>query len=141
VQRLGTVRCLLKSNDVLDLPGHVIATFLQLHYSLAAVASLPTLLLGHLNQTVSLLVLWAFSLSVEFAVAQYADLCVACAASCVLSTVCRIHFDLGWLDPLATSLCRAVKAVTGGVLLEFFVPKDFELVVEQPVGILEGNVL
>lgn len=55
--------------DALDLPGHVIATFLELYYSLAAVASLPALLLGHLNQTISLFVLGAFALGVEFAVA------------------------------------------------------------------------
>lgn len=125
----------------MNLPSHVIAALFEFHYSLAAVASLPALLFGHLDDSVGLLVLGAFALGVELAVAQYADLGVACAASCVLAAIGGVHLDLGGLDPLAASLCWAVQAVSGCVLLELSVPKDFELVIEQPVGILQGNVL
>jgi hypothetical protein len=98
----------LYASDVVNVPGHVIATFLQLDYSLAAVASLPALLLGHLYQAVGLLVLGAFALRVELAVAEYADLGVARAAACVLASVCRVHLDLGRFDPLATPFRGAV---------------------------------
>jgi len=74
--------------------SHVIATLLELDHCLAAVASLPTLFLGHLDDAVGLLILWTFPFRVEFTVAQYADLGAACAASCVLSAVGGIHFDL-----------------------------------------------
>ena len=54
---------------MMDIPGHVIAAFFELYYCLAAVASLPALLLGQLDQAIRLLVLWAFPLRVELAVA------------------------------------------------------------------------
>ena len=108
----------------------MIAALFQFYYSLAAVASLPALLFGHFYNAVGLLILGAFALGVEFGIAQYADLGVACAASCVLAAICGIHLDLGWLDPLATSLCWAVEAVSGSVLLELSVPEHFKLVVE-----------
>ena len=116
--------------NALNLPSHVIAALFEFNYSLAAVASLPALLFGHLDDTVGLLVLGAFALGVEFTIAKHTDLGVACAASCVLAAICGIHLDLGWLDPLSTSLCWAVETVSGGVLLELSVPEYFELVIE-----------
>jgi len=56
-------------SDMSHLPGHVIAALLQLDHSLAAVASLPTLFLGHFDDAVGLLILWTFPLRVEFTVA------------------------------------------------------------------------
>jgi hypothetical protein len=102
---------------------------------------LPALLLGHLHKAVGLLVLGTFSLGVELAVAEYAHLGVARAAACVLAAVRRVHLDLGRLDPLAASLGRTVQSVGSGVLLKLLVPLDLELVIEESVGILQGDVL
>ena len=56
------------AND--DLPGHVIAAFLELDHGAAAVAALPALLLGFFDQSVCFLIFGAVSPHVPFAIAE-----------------------------------------------------------------------
>jgi hypothetical protein len=90
------------------LPGHMVTALLQLYHGLAAVAPLPALLLRHLHDSVGLFILWTFPFGVEFTVAKYTDFCLAMAASCILSSVCRVHLYPRWLNPLATSFGGAI---------------------------------
>jgi hypothetical protein len=113
-----------------DLPSHVVTAFLQLHHSLATVASLPPLLFRHLDQTVGLLILWTLPSTVKLAVAEYAHFSVALAATSILSLGGQIHTNLGRLDPLATTSCGAIESVFCGIFLIFFVPERFEFVVK-----------
>lgn len=59
------------SSEARDLPSHVVAALLQFHHSLAAVASLPALLLRHRYQTIGLLILWTLSSCMKLAVAKH----------------------------------------------------------------------
>lgn len=120
---------------------HVVAALLQLYHSSAVVASLPPLILGHLNETVRLLVPGALSSRMELAVAEDAHLCVASTTAGILPTVRKIHTDLCWLDPFTASLAGAVETVLRCVFLVFLVPESLKLVVEQPVYVFQGYML
>jgi hypothetical protein len=108
----------------------MITTLFQLYNGLAAVASLPALLLCHLYKSIRLFVLWTFPLRMEFTVAKHAYLGSACSAAGVLSASHRVNANLRGLDPLAASFAGTVQAVGGGVLLIFPVPEVLEFVVK-----------
>jgi hypothetical protein len=127
--------------SVVDLPSHVVTSFLQLDHSFATVASLPPLLFRHLNQTIGLLILWTLASTVELAVAEYTHFGVASAATGVFSLGGQIYANLGWLDPFTTAPCRAVESILGGVFLVFFVPEGLELVVEESIGVFQRNMV
>lgn len=120
--------------------SHVVAAFLKLNHSLAAVASLPALVFCHLDQTIRLLILGALLPSVELAVAQDAYLGLATTATRILHAVCQVHPNLARLDPFSTSLSRTVESVSGRVLLIFLVPQLLELVVEEALDVSERDV-
>jgi hypothetical protein len=119
----------------------VVAPFFQLNYSLAVVALLPALFLGHLLQTIRLLVLWTLALGVELFIAQHAHLRRTCPTASIFPPIRHVHANFGRLDPLTASSRRAVQPVCRSVFLILLVPQDLELVVEQAIGVFERNVL
>lgn len=119
----------------------MVAALLQLYHSFAVVTSLPPLVLGHLDETVRLLVPGAFSSRMEFAVAEDAHLCIASTTTGILASVGQIHANFGRLDPFTTPLIWAVEAVLRGIFLIFLIPKPLEFVVEQPIYVFQGYVL
>lgn len=118
----------------------MVAAFLKLNHSLAAVASLPTLVFCHLDETICLLILGTLLPSVELAVAQDAYLGLATTATRIFHAVRQVHPYLPRLDPLSTSLSRTVESISGRVLLIFLVPQLLELVVEEAFDVPERDV-
>jgi hypothetical protein len=124
-----------------DLPCHVVTSFLQFNHSLAAVASLPTLFLRHLDHAVGLLVLWTLAPTVKLAIAEYANFGIAPTTTSVFSLSSQIYTYLGWLNPLATAPRRTVEPILRGVFLIFFVPERLEFVVKEPLGVFKRNMI
>lgn len=120
--------------------SHVVAAFIELNHGLAAVASLPALLLCHLYKTVRLVVFGTFPPSVELGVAQHTHPGLATSTACIFSAVRQVHSYLPRFYPFATALIRAVKPISCSVLLIFLVPQFLELVVEESLDILQGDM-
>lgn len=119
----------------------MVAALFELDDSLAVVAPLPALFLGHLHQTICLFILGTLSSGVEPVVAQDAYLCVTSSAAGILHTVGQVHTDLGGFDPFSTILGWAVQSVGRGVFLILFVPQLLELVVEKTLYISQGYMI
>ena len=54
--------------DVGNLPGHVVAAFLQLNHGSTVIASLPTCLLRSFKKSIRFLVFWTFLGAVPFTI-------------------------------------------------------------------------
>jgi hypothetical protein len=119
----------------------VVASFFQLHHSLAIVAPLPPLLLGHLDQTGGLVVLRTFPSGVINATTTDTCFGVAPTTSSILSSSGHINSDLTWLDPLTAAFSRAVQVLCSSILFEFLVPKPLELIIEQTINVFQWNML
>jgi hypothetical protein len=122
-----------------DLPGHMIAAFLQLHHSLALVAPLPALLFRLFEELIRLLVLWALPREMPPAVAGATDLGLAAAAPTDLSAVFPV--DVFRLDPFSAPLGWTVEPVPSRELCKLLVPGLLEGVVEQSVDMLKRDVV
>lgn len=127
------------TNTASGLPSHVVAPFLELNHSLAIIASLPTLLLRHLYQTLGPFVLWTFSSCVKLTVAQNTDLGTALATTGIFSPSSQIDADLTGFDPLTAALCRTVEVLGSGVLFKLLVPKSLESVIEQAINVFQRD--
>ena len=107
---------------------HMVAPFLELDHSGAIEASLQAFLFGNLNKHLGGKVFGTFSRRVHFVVASTAYPCAAPLTFSHLTSV--LESDVIRLDPFATMTGRAVDTISGSVLLEFPVPRLFELLVE-----------
>lgn len=119
--------------------GHVVATLLKFNHSPAVVAALPTLFFSQIYKPLSLWVFGTVAAGVQFIVAQSADLGLASGTAPIFASMELVHVSR--LDPLAAALGRTVDAVLCGILLIFGVPHDLELIVEEMVDVLQGDVV
>lgn len=71
----------------------MVTALFQLYYSLATVASLPTLFFCHFYQAIGFLVLGTFPSCMEFTATEDAYFCLARATSCVLTAIRKIRAD------------------------------------------------
>lgn len=108
----------------------MVTSFLQLNHSLAVVASLPALLLGHLHHTSGVVVLWTFPSCVVLAVTTNTYFGVASTTPTIFSSGSHIDLDLAWLDPFTAAFRRAIKVFRSGVLFELLVPEPLEFIIE-----------
>lgn len=108
----------------------MITSFLQLNYSLAVITPLPALLLGHLNQTGSVIILGTLPSGVILAAATYTYFGAAPTTPGVLSSSGHINLDFVWLNPLAAAFCRAIEVLCRRILFKLLVPKPLELIIE-----------
>jgi hypothetical protein len=118
----------------------MVATFLQLYHSLAAMAALPTQLFRLLQKRVRFFVLRAVSRAMPFPIARITDLGTTTATLGILAPM-DIPVDVLGLDPLTAPSGRAVDAVAGGVLGILSVPLLLEVGVKQPLDMLQRNVV
>lgn len=131
----------VETKGMLNEPGHVVAALFQLDEGFAVVASLPTLVLGHLHDAICLWILWTLPFRVELAIASYADLSAAATTLCVLPAIREVHTDLRWLDPFPAASMRTVDTVRSSVLLIFSVPCPLEVVVEESLYIAKRDMV
>lgn len=124
-------------------PRHVVAPFLEFHEIPAAEAALPALVLGLLQDLARLLVAGALAALVPLAVAGAADAGVAAGALGVLAAAAAAArlVDPRRPDPGAAVLLGAVEPVARRVLGELAVPVALEVVVEQPLYVLQRDVV
>ena len=124
---------------------HVVAAFLELDGGGAVEAALPAGLLCDLDELLRRGVLGALAARVPFVVAGAADFGLAPLASAVfpaaVGAAAGVDGDVGGFDPGAATLCGAVDAVLGGVLLELSVPFPFEGIVEELFDVFQVDVL
>jgi hypothetical protein len=118
----------------------MVASFFQLYHSLAVVAPLPAFLLGHLDQTGSLVVLRTLPSGVILATTTDTYFGTASTASSVFATRGHIHLDLAWLDPLTAPFCRAVEVFRSSILLKLLIPEPLELIIEQTINMFQWNM-
>jgi hypothetical protein len=118
---------------------HMVAAFLKLNHSMAAIAGLPAAFLSFLHKLLYLWVLRTFARPVHFRVANDTYFRFAPRAFCKLSSL--IMMDLARSDPSATFRRRTVDPVLGVVFLITTVPSDFEFGVKEFVHMLQGDVL
>ena len=118
----------------------MVAALLELNHSLAAVTSLPPAFLRLLQKPVCVLVPGTAPGAMPFSVARIADLGMAAAALGKLASV-NIAVDVLGLDPLPATPRRTVDAVPGGKLSVLLVPLLFEARVEQPLDVLQRDVV
>lgn len=92
--------------------GHVVAAFGQFDHGRAAVATLPAVFPGCLDEAFHLIVLWALAIDMPFSIAQpayfgmaahtYAESAAACGAAA------GVDMDVAGLDPLSATFGRTV---------------------------------
>jgi hypothetical protein len=119
--------------------SHMVAALFEFNHGLAVVATLPSLLFGHIDKSLSLWIFGALAAGVHLIVTQRANLCLTFGAATVLATLKLVH--VGRLDPLATVLCGTVEAILCRILLILCVPQYLEFVVEQVVDVFERDVI
>lgn len=118
----------------------MIAPLLQLDHRAAAIAPLPALRLGHLDELPSRRILRALAGLVRAVVALTAH--ARAAAFAFPDAAARaVGGDGGGFDPRAAVAGRAVDAVAGGVFLEFVVPGLLEGLVEELVDVFQRDVV
>lgn len=118
----------------------MIAALLQLHYSLAPEASLPSLVLGLSQESYRFLVLRTIPCTMPLPITPYTDLGLTPRAPAVLPPVLGMVDILG-ADELVAAALDAVDTILGGVLDELLVPCLFELIVKQFVHVFQGDVV
>ena len=153
LQPVGFDRLIIEPGAVTSLPfvatghaelccaptSHMVASFLELDHSRTIVAALPAFLLGHFNENLRCRILRAVPGRVHLGVAYAANPCPASFAFAYLATILKA--DVIRFDPLAAMKSGAVDAIPSSVLLEFSIPGLFELLVKEPIDMLERNVL
>lgn len=124
---------------------HMVAAFLQLHHGGTVEASLPAFLFGDLDEALRSFVPRTVPRAVPFAIALDADFRLAPRTFAVAPAVRRpaseVLVDVVRPDPFAAAPCGTVQPVLRHVLLVLLVPAGLELGVEQPVDVLQGDMV
>lgn len=119
----------------------MVTSFLQLDHSLAVVAPLPALLLGHLDQAGCLIVLGALSSGVIFATTTNTYLGAASPTTSIFSSSGHISLDFARLDPITAAFRRAIEVLRSRILFKFLIPKPLELIIKQTIYVLQRDML
>lgn len=114
--------------DVTSLPGHVIATFLQLDHSLTIVTTLPAGLFSCFEKLFGLLVFWAILRAMPPATAKTANFCFTSTAFPKFLAIFLVYVSR--LDPFAASTGRAIYSIFGRIFCKFGIPILLKLVVK-----------
>ena len=117
----------MDGGDKGEIPGHVVAAFLQLNHRATTVAALPTCFLRRFEQAIRLLIVRTLFLPVPLPATQDTHLRLTTTALPILPSIAfPIIMVVGRLDPLPAPPRRAVNPVLGRVLLELPVPELLE---------------
>ena len=117
----------------------MIAALFQLHHRRAAVAFLPALLFGRLNEFFRCRVFGTVATRVGFVIADRTYAGAAAFAFAYLAAV--LDCDVMRLDPLTAVFANAVDFVSCLVFEEFSIPVLLELLIEEFINMLEIDVV
>ena len=117
----------------------MIAALLELNHCRAAVALLPPLLPGSVDELFGRWILRTVTRRVSFVVADSTHLGAAPLAFADLPAA--FSRDMTRLDPFATILPYAINPVLGFVFLELAIPRLLELLVEELVHMFQVDVI
>jgi hypothetical protein len=116
----------------------MVAAFGELYQGLAAVAPLPAVVIGLLQNFPRRLVLRTVPRLMPLPVTNTAYFRFAVAALGVLAAILEL-LDPVRLDPLSTSSSRAVDPVAGRELGKLVIPCLLERDIEQPIHVLDRD--
>lgn len=123
----------------------MVAALFELHHSGAVMTSLPTLLLGYFNERVGLFVFGAVFTAMPLSITHAAYFGLTPATFPVLSatpgTPSIVNMYVRRLDPFTTTPGGAIYSIFGGVFMVFTIPLHLELVIEQLLHVLQGNMI
>jgi hypothetical protein len=103
---------------------HVVASLLQFHHRVTAVAGLPSFLLGMCKQARQLWVVWTVPRFVHSAVARHAHFRATARTLNVLAVL--VGMGTSRLDPFATFGCRTIDPVLSVIFLVLAIPEHLE---------------
>jgi hypothetical protein len=121
------------------LPGHVIASFLQLDHSPAIVTSLPARLLGSFEEPVGLFILGTILCTMPFSIAKTADFRLTATALPVLLAI--FFMDISWFDPFATSSGRTIYTILRRVFGKLCIPVFLKFIIKQPFDMFKWYMI
>ena len=119
----------------------MIATLFELYHRGAVEASLPAFLLGDLNKSFRILVLWTIFPGVPLAVTLTAHFDSAATTFTVFLASTWIGVYMRWFYPFTAAFGRAIYAVFGCVFLILFVPLHLEFCIEQTIHMLQWYMI